>query len=273
MSIIKDDAIWANMEYPATTFARNWAKTLGQDPAKVVDLLARDILEPTSDEESSLFAMSFHSDERGRRSSPNNYIRATLADPAKFPLTVQLNSFVSKLLFDESGKTPKAIGVEVMRGTNLYKADPNWDATKKPEKVEKIMAKREIIVSGGAFNSPQILKVSGIGPAAELKKFNIPVVKDLPGVGENLGDNYEASFVGVGKVPSGGTRVTSMFRTTNEPTKNRNLYAWCGAFSFEGVYPPWCKIVRVRVIPLLLSSYFSSSNITILARTRTTNQS
>jgi len=234
MSVIEDDAIWANMEYPATTFARNLASTFGQDPKDVVKLLSRDIMEQGNDQEDSLYAMSFHSDERGRRSSPNNYVRATLADPAKFPLTVQLESFVSKVLFDKSGKVPKAVGVEVLRGANLYKADPQYDPAKKAPAPEKVMAKREVIISGGAFNSPQILKLSGVGPAAELKKFDIPVVVDLPGVGEHLGDNYEASFEGDASVPSGGTRVTSMFRTPNEPTKDRNVYAWCGAFSFAG---------------------------------------
>lgn len=47
-------------------------------------------------------------------------------------------------------------------------------------------ARRELIVSGGAFHSPALLKASGIGPAAELTKLNIPVKVDLPGVGGNL---------------------------------------------------------------------------------------
>lgn len=52
-----------------------------------------------------------------------------------------------------------------------------------------IEASREIILSAGIIGSPQILMLSGIGPAAELKKFGIDVVKDLPGVGENLQDH------------------------------------------------------------------------------------
>ncbi len=52
-----------------------------------------------------------------------------------------------------------------------------------------LKAKREVIVSGGAINSPQILLLSGIGPAAELQALGIAVKHDLPGVGENLHDH------------------------------------------------------------------------------------
>uniref|UniRef100_T1J046 Glucose-methanol-choline oxidoreductase N-terminal domain-containing protein n=1 Tax=Strigamia maritima TaxID=126957 RepID=T1J046_STRMM len=50
-------------------------------------------------------------------------------------------------------------------------------------------AKKEVIVSGGVFNSPQLLMLSGIGPKKTLKKFKIPVIEDLLGVGENLQDH------------------------------------------------------------------------------------
>ena len=55
-------------------------------------------------------------------------------------------------------------------------------------------ARREVIVSGGPINSPQLLKLSGIGPAAELTALGLPVVHDLPGVGENLQDHLEFYF-------------------------------------------------------------------------------
>jgi choline dehydrogenase len=50
-------------------------------------------------------------------------------------------------------------------------------------------------VAAGAFNSPQLLKLSGVGPRAELEKFGIKVVADLPGVGENLQDRYEVGVI------------------------------------------------------------------------------
>src|SRR5919198_2728594 len=50
----------------------------------------------------------------------------------------------------------------------------------------------EVIVAGGAFNSPQLLQLSGVGAADELRVFGIPIVADLPGVGQNLQDHLEA---------------------------------------------------------------------------------
>ena len=55
---------------------------------------------------------------------------------------------------------------------------------------ETVTARREVIVSSGAVNSPHLLQVSGIGPAAHLKSIGVEVVHDLPGVGANLSDHY-----------------------------------------------------------------------------------
>lgn len=172
----------------------------------------------------------------GKRSSPNNYVRATLADPAKYPLTLALRTLVTKVLFSNA-TVPRAIGVEIMEGASLYTADPKHvPGSKGP--VSQVFAAKEVIISGGVFNSPQILKLSGIGPKAELEKFGIKVIKDLPGVGENLADNYEASILGSSAEPIPAGLSTAMFRTSNAATKNRNIYAWCGPFSFEGESTP-----------------------------------
>jgi choline dehydrogenase len=53
-----------------------------------------------------------------------------------------------------------------------------------------VRAAREVILSGGAVNSPHLLQVSGVGPAAHLQEIGVPVVLDLPGVGANLQDHY-----------------------------------------------------------------------------------
>lgn len=59
----------------------------------------------------------------------------------------------------------------------------------------RISAVREILLSAGAIQSPQILQLSGVGPEQLLRKFDIPVVKALPGVGENLQDHIQARFI------------------------------------------------------------------------------
>ena len=62
-------------------------------------------------------------------------------------------------------------------------------------KLQKIFARREIVISAGTLGSPHILMHSGIGAADELKPHNIEVVKDLPGVGKNLQDHLQARLV------------------------------------------------------------------------------
>lgn len=237
------DTSWAtNSSNPQTRIAKKIAELTGQDPENIAKLVSTDILAKGDkiDEKNQLYNMAQHMDSQGKRNSPNNYVRATIADPAKYPLTLQLHTLVTRVLFDEAtlgeGKTPRAIGVEVMEGQSLYGADPKHvKGTKGP--VSQILAKREVIVAGGAFNSPQILKLSGIGPADELKKFGIPVVKDLPGVGENLGDNYEGSILALGQAPVEAGLITLVFRSPSAPDKKRNIFTWCGAFSFEGFWP------------------------------------
>ncbi len=59
-----------------------------------------------------------------------------------------------------------------------------------------VRARREVILSGGAINTPKLLQLSGIGPAALLGGLGVPVAHDLPGVGENLRDHYSIRFVG-----------------------------------------------------------------------------
>jgi len=61
---------------------------------------------------------------------------------------------------------------------------------RRPEGVQTARAKREVIVSGGVYGSPQLLMLSGLGPAEHLKKFGIAVVRDMPGVGSNLHDHF-----------------------------------------------------------------------------------
>jgi choline dehydrogenase len=113
----------------------------------------------------------------------------------KYKLDIALNTLVTKVNFDTTESIPRATGVDYLFGQSLYRADPRAAADN--EGIPgSVYAAREVIVSGGTFNTPQILKLSGIGPEKELKKFGIPVVKNLPGVGGNLQDRYEVGVVG-----------------------------------------------------------------------------
>lgn len=83
--------------------------------------------------------------------------------------------------------TVTRINVEGGRATGVTCAGPHG--------AEAIPAGREVIVASGAIKSPQLLLASGIGPAAHLRALGIPVVRDLPGVGQNLQDHLVAGVV------------------------------------------------------------------------------
>lgn len=103
------------------------------------------------------------------RSASDDFVKAARDEKLK-TLKVYTQSLAKKVLFDDK---KKATGVEV--------SSIGMDYTLK--------ARKEVIVSGGTFQSPQILMVSGVGPKEHLEAFDIPVVADLPGVGQNLWDH------------------------------------------------------------------------------------
>jgi choline dehydrogenase-like flavoprotein len=105
-------------------------------------------------------------------------------------LTIELDALVTKIILD---KNNRAVGVEYLKGAKLYRAHSS--PSKEHGKPTKAHAAKEIILSGGAYNTPQLLMLSGIGPKEELAKHNIPLKLDLPGVGTNLQDRYEVGVV------------------------------------------------------------------------------
>ncbi len=105
---------------------------------------------------------------RGRRwSAANAYLR-----PALKRSNMQLVKGLARRIIIENGQ---AVGVEIQRGG----------------KIETIGANREVIVAASSFNSPKLLMLSGIGPAAHLRDMGIEVIADRPGVGANLQDHLE----------------------------------------------------------------------------------
>ncbi len=101
-----------------------------------------------------------------RHSAFDAFLRPALERPN---LTVRTRAHITRILFD--GR--RAVGVEYVQDNRLQRA----------------FADREVILCGGAINSPQVLMCSGIGAASQLEALGIPVVADVPGVGENLQDH------------------------------------------------------------------------------------
>jgi choline dehydrogenase len=91
----------------------------------------------------------------------------------------------------------RALGVRYVEGAHLYRASPQAAAgSALPAAKELRLRERgEVILAGGAFNTPQLLLLSGVGPAADLRRLGITVRCDLPGVGKNLQDRYEIGLV------------------------------------------------------------------------------
>ncbi|MGC2110923.1 MAG: GMC family oxidoreductase [Candidatus Korobacteraceae bacterium] len=105
-------------------------------------------------------------------------------------LKVVLNALVTRVLLDENRR---AVGVEYLQGERLYRASAKPSAHAGERRQAR--ASREVILAGGAFNTPQLLMLSGIGGRAQLERHGIEVKVDLPGVGKNLQDRYEAGVV------------------------------------------------------------------------------
>lgn len=135
--------------------------------------------------------------KNGRRhSTATAFLKPILDRPN---LTVQTEAQVSKLLFD---------GKKVDQVVYTYKGQ-EW----------KVKVGKEVILSGGAINSPQLLMISGIGEAKHLKSVGIDLVHDLPGVGKNLQDHlvagvlmYATEPISLASATKGVGQVREMFK-------------------------------------------------------------
>lgn len=90
-------------------------------------------------------------------------------------LFVKANAVVSRILFEGNVAT----GVTVMIGDKSY----------------DLKATKEVILAAGSIASPQLLMLSGIGPKDQLEKFGIPIVKEAPGVGQNMADHLSLGVI------------------------------------------------------------------------------
>ncbi|KAK8035722.1 GMC oxidoreductase [Apiospora marii] len=267
-------------QYLASTQARDiltgMVKEIGQDPAKLPELLTADVnsLDPKRDTTTGAFALPFHVNATWGRYSSRNRILDTMREG--HPLSLKLNALVSRVLFQPGppGQPQRAIGVEYLEGKSAYQGDLRHDGSKKPAP-KQVCAKKEVILSGGAFNTPQLLMLSGIGAASDLTKLQIPVVADLPGVGTNMQDNEEIGIFGLakenftfatapgqdpdpvctfqgdaadpcyalflqGKGPytrAGPNSNAFMLKTDHSPDGERDALIFAGPFTFRGFWP------------------------------------
>jgi choline dehydrogenase len=180
-------------------------------------------------------------------------------------LSIELDALATEVLFDDLNR---AIGVAYLKGASLYRASA------KPAQAAgtplKAYASREVILSGGAYNTPQLLMLSGIGPKEELAALGIKSRVNLPGVGQNLQDRYEVGVVsqlkqdwtvlkgatftrddpqfkqwsrwGKGVYTTNGAALTVINRSAPErPLPDLFMFALLG--EFHGYYPGYSKLI------------------------------
>lgn len=128
------------------------------------------------------FAVSQGTIDDGRRCSVSSSFIAAAANRPN--LHILTNSFVTKIIFNEK---KRAVGVEFHRNSKSY----------------VVMSNKEIIVAGGAVNSPKLLLLSGVGPKADLVQLAIPLIADLP-VGLNLQDHISPGGIHFTMKPGSG---------------------------------------------------------------------
>jgi choline dehydrogenase len=125
---------------------------------------------------------------RGRRcSAATGYLRPA---EKRRNLRIEVNALVTKVTLEGT----RAKGVEFVQDRQKHSVEAG-----------------EVILAGGAFNSPQLLQLSGIGPRALLERHGIPLVHDLPGVGEDLQDHFYAR---------------TFWRCTRKCTLNDDMLSW-----------------------------------------------
>jgi choline dehydrogenase-like flavoprotein len=127
-------------------------------------------------------------DNHARTGSRERVLDVARRHPDK--LEIELDTLVTRVLFDDQNR---AVGVEYIKGARQYRAFRN--PSQPVGETRTVRVSGEVILSGGAFNTPQLLLLSGIGPAGHLAEHGIDARVDLPGVGSNLQDRYEVGIV------------------------------------------------------------------------------
>ncbi|KAJ3195652.1 hypothetical protein HK101_011467 [Irineochytrium annulatum] len=193
----------------------------------------------------------------GERSSTSKGFLEPYMNPAlktyRPNLTVLTDSMAVRLVFDpkttDGGGADKKVRV---RGLAVWPLDP--EGRRLPHDPETVLvAKKEVIVSCGAVNTPKLLKLSGIGPKEELAKLGIPVIKDLPGVGRNLQDHLCVSlaYEDLTRTSYKGTIPSIARALTSHAFYRRGMLTTAGveAMAFLNVDEPLANTASKDVVP------------------------
>jgi choline dehydrogenase len=189
----------------------------------------------------------------GERSSPRERLLGVKHSdsPAGKRLHLLTGACVTKVVLadvpsapgaDEKSARVRATGIRYLPREHVYEADPkakvledqSWD-----QQQITLHCRREVILSGGTFNTPQLLMLSGIGPAEHLCEKGIKPRVDLAGVGRNLQDRYEVPVIatitdrfrsldGLTLSSAGGDELRRWINTPGQPANRRGVYATNG---------------------------------------------
>jgi choline dehydrogenase-like flavoprotein len=202
------------------------------------------------------------STRRGRRRGARERVLSAVRNHG---LSVEFDALATRVLL---GADKRAVGVEYLKGRNLYRASPN--AAEESGVPRRVGAAREVILAGGAFNTPQLLMLSGIGPPDQLTALGIEVEVPLEAVGQNLQDRYEVGLIhkasnpwtclrdarfavddpvyrdwlaGRGMYISNGAAVAFAFRSS-PPTADPDLFVMALLTRFSGYFSGYSKTIR-----------------------------
>lgn len=257
---------------------------LYQTVAGLAKILSKDINAPGRTITTGPYQMPLSMGNSTRGGARDRILQvATATDDAGnrlYHLDIKLHTLVTKIQFDttSSSEGPRATGVEYLEGEALYRADTRSDSAA-VEASGALTASKEVIIAAGAFNTPQILMLSGIGPAEQLSAHGIPQVADLP-VGTNLRDHIEVPVIseaptnfslvsgctfmygypgvpdpclerwqsGVGQAAKGayatnGLAVGVAVRTSAAPNADDpDIFVYGGPANFPGFFPGWSEL-------------------------------
>lgn len=258
---------------------------LYQTVAGLAEILSKDINAPGKTITTGPYQMPLSMGDSTRGGARDRILQVATATDSDgnrlYHLDIKLHTLVTKIQFDTTSSSdgPRATGVEYLEGEALYRADTR-SSTAAVEASGALTASKEVIIAAGAFNTPQILMLSGIGPKEERSAYGIQQIADLP-VGSNLRDHIEVPVIsetqtnfslvsgctfmygypgvpdpclerwqsGVGQAAKGayatnGLAVGVAVRTSaaNPATDDPDIFVYGGPANFPGFFPGWSEL-------------------------------